>query len=88
MATKKHKVAKCLHITPQNCAILEHLGQNNSELVNKALEFYFKKGLKISRDDISKAYSQYMQKHYQLPLFKDDIEVKNDRINDMQKLSI
>ena len=28
------------------------------------------------------------ERDYQLPLFKDDIEVKNDRINDMQKLSI
>ena len=28
------------------------------------------------------------ERDYQLPLFKDDIEVKNDRINDMQKVSI
>ena len=31
---------------------------------------------------------QRLHKSFQLPLFKDDIEVKNDRINDMQKLSI
>jgi hypothetical protein len=66
---KKHSKAKCLHITAGNCAILEYLGGSKSETVNNALEFYFRKKLRLSKEEIDKAYGQYMQRHYQLSLF-------------------
>lgn len=68
---KKHRIAKYIRLSPQNCAILEYLGCNNSEVVNQALTFYLKKKLKLSQDEISLAHERYMVRHYQLPLFEE-----------------
>ncbi len=78
---KKHRIAKYIRLSPQNCAILEYLGGNNSEVINQALALYFKKKLKLSQDEISLALERYMERHYQLPLFKEEL-TESDKLND------
>lgn len=67
---KKNRIAKCVHISLKNCAILEYLDDSNSDIVNQALEFYFQRKLKLTNDNANQAFDQYMQRHYQLSLFK------------------
>lgn len=69
--SKKHRIGKYLHINARNCAILDYLDESNSEIVNQALEFYFKKKLKLSTDETDNACNQFMQRHYQLNLFNE-----------------
>lgn len=67
--SKKHRVAKKLFISHRNCAVLEYLDGNYSDLTNEALEYYFKHKLKLSREQTDTACARYMHKHFQQPLF-------------------
>lgn len=79
--SKKHRIGKYLHISARNCAILDYLDESNSEIVNQALEFYFKKKLKLSSDETDKACSLFMQRHYQLNLFDEQEQSGEDAHN-------